>query len=101
MIATIRAQRRTPFPVRFVLQSGDAVTNGRFGRQWNTGFTPLIERVRILASADELPTGLDLIIEAVPERLELKRGVLAAAEARQPAILASNTSGLSIGDAAV
>src|SRR5438067_5375085 len=61
---------------------------------------PLIERVRILASADELPTGLDLIIEAVPERLELKRGVLAAAEARQPAMLASNTSGLSIGELA-
>lgn len=54
------------------------------------------ERVRMLGSAAELPTGLDLIVEAVPERLDLKRGVLAEAQRREPAMLASNTSGLSI-----
>jgi len=54
------------------------------------------ERVRMLGSAGELPTGLDLIVEAVPERLDLKRGVLADAQRREPAMLASNTSGLSI-----
>ena len=54
------------------------------------------ERVRMLGSAGELPTGLDLIVEAVPERLDLKRGVLAEAQRREPAMLASNTSGLSI-----
>ncbi len=35
-------------------------------------------------------------IEAVPERLDLKREILAAAEALDPALLASNTSGISI-----
>lgn len=35
-------------------------------------------------------------IEAVPERLDLKREVLAAAETLDPALLASNTSGISI-----
>lgn len=54
------------------------------------------ERVRTLGAVEELPSGLDLIVEAVPERLELKRGVLAEAQRREPAMLASNTSGLSI-----
>jgi 3-hydroxybutyryl-CoA dehydrogenase len=43
-----------------------------------------------------LAEGLDLIVEAVPERIELKRAVLASAEAKNPVLLASNTSGLSI-----
>lgn len=37
-----------------------------------------------------------LVIEAVPERLELKHEVLAAAEGLEPELLASNTSGISI-----
>jgi 3-hydroxyacyl-CoA dehydrogenase len=41
--------------------------------------------------------GADAQIEAVPERVELKRTVLAAAEARGPALLASNTSSIPIG----
>jgi len=43
-------------------------------------------------------TGADLVIEAVPERIELKRVLFAAAHAAAPphAILASNTSSLSI-----
>jgi 3-hydroxybutyryl-CoA dehydrogenase len=48
----------------------------------------------------DLPDGLELIIEAVPERFELKRAVLAEADARQPVLLASNTSALSITDLA-
>jgi 3-hydroxybutyryl-CoA dehydrogenase len=39
----------------------------------------------------------DVVIEAVPERIELKQQVLARAEALDPALLASNTSALSIG----
>jgi len=46
-----------------------------------------------LAGLDGAP---DLVIEAVPERLELKRAVLADAARLQPTLLASNTSGLSI-----
>ena len=37
-----------------------------------------------------------IVIEAVPERVELKHEVLAAAEALEPELLASNTSGISI-----
>jgi hypothetical protein len=52
MIAAIARQRTTDFPVRFVVQSGDAVNNGRFGRQWNVSFVPIIER---LISAGRVP----------------------------------------------
>ena len=45
MVRTIARQRELGVPVRFVLQTGDAVSNGRFGQQWNVSFTPLIERL--------------------------------------------------------
>ena len=45
ILATIPKQASAGFPVRFVVQSGDAVVNGRFGEQWNVSFTPLIERL--------------------------------------------------------
>jgi 3-hydroxybutyryl-CoA dehydrogenase len=41
-----------------------------------------------------------LAIEAVPERVELKHAVLAAAEALEPELLATNTSGISIDELA-
>jgi 3-hydroxybutyryl-CoA dehydrogenase len=46
---------------------------------------------------ETLPAGLDAIVEAVPENVELKRAVLARCAAREPQLLATNTSGLSIG----
>ena len=52
--------------------------------------------VRRVASIAELPLNLDLVVETVPERLPLKRQVLAEIEARSPRIMASNTSALSI-----
>jgi 3-hydroxybutyryl-CoA dehydrogenase len=52
--------------------------------------------VRRVASADELPQGLDLVVETVPERLALKRQVLAQIDARRPRLIATNTSALSI-----
>src|SRR3989441_5387542 len=45
MIARIQMLADTPFPVRFVLQSGDAVLRGATGAQWNVTFTPIIERL--------------------------------------------------------
>lgn len=45
MLKAIQAQRDAGIPVRFVVQSGDAVSNGRYGRQWDVSFTPLIERL--------------------------------------------------------
>ena len=44
MLATIGALRSTPFPIRFVLQTGDAVTNGADSAEWPS-FTPLIEKL--------------------------------------------------------
>lgn len=57
-------------------------------------------RVTAATDVDELPHGLDLVIETVPERIELKRDVLAAAERRAPRLLATNTSALSIDELA-
>ncbi len=53
-------------------------------------------RIRRLAAVAELPEGLDLVIETVPERLELKHRVLAAIADKHPDIIGSNTSALSI-----
>lgn len=56
----------------------------------------LIGRITRVASIELLPEGLDLIVESVPERLDLKLDVLSRAAARGPRLLASNTSALSI-----
>ncbi len=55
---------------------------------------------RVAAVAD-LPLGLDLVVETVPERLALKLEVLAAIAARQPKVIGSNTSALSIDELAL
>src|SRR5499427_7302284 len=44
-IATIKKMEKTPFPVRFVIQTGDGVANGAIGRQWNASFVDLINRL--------------------------------------------------------
>ncbi|OFW29532.1 MAG: hypothetical protein A3H97_01235 [Acidobacteria bacterium RIFCSPLOWO2_02_FULL_65_29] len=45
MIATIKARASGPFPVRFIVQSGDGVTAGSNAAQWNVSYTPLVERL--------------------------------------------------------
>jgi len=45
MLRTIASMRSGPDPVRFVLQSGDAVVNGRDPAQWNVSFVGLINRL--------------------------------------------------------
>ncbi len=49
-----------------------------------------------LGAVADLPLGLDLVVETVPERLALKREVLAAIACRQPRVIGTNTSALSI-----
>lgn len=66
------------------------------GKMDQTQAAALIGRITRVASIEELPTALDLIVESVPERLDLKLDVLGRAAARSPRILASNTSALSI-----
>lgn len=57
-------------------------------------------RITAVASIDDLPEGLALIVEAVVEDMGIKADVLGAAEQRRPAVLASNTSSISIDDLA-
>jgi len=45
MLRTIERLRAGPDPVRFVLQSGDAVVDGRDPTQWNVSFVGLINRL--------------------------------------------------------
>ena len=45
MLAKARELAATPFPVRFVVQSGDAVLRGINGGMWNVSFTPIIEKL--------------------------------------------------------
>lgn len=54
------------------------------------------DRITVLSDGGELPTGLDLIVETVPENLKLKHAVIATLAAREPQLLASNTSSISI-----
>ena len=54
------------------------------------------EGVQRVAAVDDLPMGLDLVIESVPERLDLKLKVLANIAIREPRLVASNTSSMSI-----
>jgi carnitine 3-dehydrogenase len=57
-------------------------------------------RVRMAASVADACTGADLIVEAVPERLEIKHKVYAEAEttADPSALIASSTSGIKPSD---
>ncbi len=65
----------------------------------------VLDRVAAVQTCDEIAAAaheVDLVFEAVPEQLDLKRGVLAACAAAAPtsAIIASNTSSLPIDDLA-
>lgn len=53
-------------------------------------------RVSVASHVGELPLGLDLVVESVPEVLELKQQIVTEAEAREPLLLATNTSSLSV-----
>ena len=58
------------------------------------------ERVTLRAGLAEVAEGADVIVEAVPERPDLKRAVLREAESRRPALLGSNTSSIPIAELA-
>jgi len=61
-----------------------------------------LEALSTVDSAEKIPAGTGLVVEAVPEKPELKIAVLTAAEAAagEGAVLASNTSSLSVTDLA-
>jgi len=70
-----------------------AAERGKLDREAADRVPGLLRTAALVAALDH---GLDLIVESVPERLDLKRQVLADAERRKPVLLASNTSGLPI-----
>ncbi|MFC4149061.1 3-hydroxyacyl-CoA dehydrogenase family protein [Micromonospora mangrovi] len=82
----------------------------RLGELWERGVqrgkltadaaTANRQRVTLRAGLAEVAEGPDVIVEAVPERLDLKRAVLREAAARRPALLGSNTSSIPIADLA-
>jgi 3-hydroxybutyryl-CoA dehydrogenase len=75
----------------------DAAANGlRRGKLTQQQVAHVTQSVQRLKSATELPEGLDLVIETVPERMALKQQVLAQIDARNPALIATNTSALSV-----
>ncbi|MEV1331846.1 3-hydroxyacyl-CoA dehydrogenase family protein [Micromonospora costi] len=58
------------------------------------------ERVTLRGALADVAEGPDVVVEAVPERLDLKRAVLRDAEALNPTLLGSNTSSIPIGELA-
>lgn len=50
----------------------------------------------VVSAVSELPEGLDLVIETVSERADIKEAVLREIDAKRPSIIASNTSSMSI-----
>ncbi len=45
MLAQIKKFEKTDYPVRFVIQTGDGVVNGRNATQWNVSFVDLINKL--------------------------------------------------------
>ncbi|QXJ21749.1 3-hydroxybutyryl-CoA dehydrogenase [Actinomadura graeca] len=105
---------RGGLPVVGVEVDGDALERGRGhlerstgravkrGRLTEEGRREILDRVALSVGFAELGD-CDLVIEAVPERLDLKRRVFAELDkvCRPDAVLATNTSSLSVTDIAV
>jgi hypothetical protein len=47
MLDKIKNLQNTEYPIKFVLQSGDAVHDGRQVRQWNVSFVPIIDKLTV------------------------------------------------------
>jgi len=79
--------------------TGRAVSRGKLSAEEQTA---LLGRVTFSTSLEDLADA-DLVIEAVPERLELKSGVLKRLDeiCRPDAVFASNTSSLSVTELSV
>src|SRR5579875_493762 len=75
---------------------GAAASGVRRGKLASDGAEALLARIRRFAEVADLPLGLDLAIETVPERADVKQRVLADLSARAPKLIATNTSSMSI-----
>ncbi|WP_072814106.1 3-hydroxyacyl-CoA dehydrogenase family protein [Rhodococcus zopfii] len=70
------------------------------GRLGESDPATILGRVSLVDAPEELPSGLDLVVEAVPESLQLKLGVLTLVEKTvdPTTVIATNTSSISIAD---
>jgi 3',5'-cyclic AMP phosphodiesterase CpdA len=82
ILATVKARAHTHYPVRFVLQTGDAVFAAASGRMWNASFTPALERLTrgadlpyFLTAGNHDVTGLP---EGNPRRAQALNNTLSA-----------------------
>lgn len=82
--------------------TGVAESAVKRGKLEESAAKELIGRISVVAAVEDLPAeGAELVVEAVPERMELKKDLLPRIEKHcAPEILASNTSGLSIDELA-
>jgi 3-hydroxybutyryl-CoA dehydrogenase len=87
--------------IRAQARLGEVLADGvRRGRLTPDQQAAAARKLQLVSAIPELPVGLDLVVEAVPERASLKAVVLRAAEAREPLALGSNTSSISISELA-
>lgn len=66
------------------------------GRSTSEQSAELQRNLYTVNNIEDVETGPSVVVEAVPERADLKRDVLAAAESLQPELLATNTSSISV-----
>jgi len=71
----------------------NGVARGKLSAEQQRAVTSGVET---LENAGQMPKDLGLVIETVPERLEVKESVLRAISRRTPKLIASNTSAMSI-----
>jgi 3-hydroxybutyryl-CoA dehydrogenase len=93
VVAEPDAERREALERVMTKQAGRAVERGALTAP---AAEALRARVRCVPTIDDLPEDLEVLVESVPERLQLKLAVLEQASARRPVLLATNTSSLSI-----
>jgi 3-hydroxybutyryl-CoA dehydrogenase len=74
-----------------------AVTRGKLDA---AAAEALSARISCVPGIAQLGRGLSLVVESVPERLDVKQAVLREVEARDPLVIASNTSSISIDELA-
>lgn len=87
-------QRRSSLRQQIVARAEKSVARGKLTPE---SAAHVADTLRAVADIDDLDTDLDLVVEAVPEIVDLKHSVLMKIEAREPKLIGSNTSALAIG----
>ena len=70
-----------------------AMTRGKLD---TAGGVALVARITRISAVDDIPPELDVVVETVPERIDLKLDILARIARREPRLIGSNTSAMSI-----